>query len=69
MFVPNPNPKGEDDGAIVFVGYNSAKDHSTLYVLDGQSMKELGRADMPGRFAANFHGKFCPFDQDYCIGL
>ena len=69
LFVPNPNPKGEDDGAIVFVGYNSAKDHSTLYVLDGQSMKELGRADMPGRFAANFHGKFCPFDQDYCIGL
>ena len=51
-----PKPE-EDDGAIVFVGYNSAKDHSTLYVLDGQSMKELGRADMPGRFAANFHGR------------
>jgi carotenoid cleavage dioxygenase-like enzyme len=69
LFVPNPNPVSEDDGALIFVGYNSIKDHSTLYILDGKTMATLGTADMPGKLAANFHGKFCPDDKDYCIGL
>ena len=69
LFYPRPNAVLEDDGALVFVGYNSSADHSFLIALNGTSMEELARANMPGRLAANFHGKLCPADEDFCIGL
>ena len=69
VFVPRPDQKSEDDGALIFVSYDSLIDASILIILDGVTMKELARATMVGRLAANFHGKFCPDDEYYCIGL
>ena len=69
LFVPRPDQKSEDDGALIFVSYDSLIDASILIILDGVTMKELARATMVGRLAANFHGKFCPDDEYYCIGL
>ena len=69
LFAPHPQPKAEDDGALMLVGYDSKDDHSFLLVLDGATLQELARADMPGKLAANFHGKWCPVGEDFCVGL
>jgi beta,beta-carotene 9',10'-dioxygenase len=69
LFVPHPEPKSEDDGALIFVAYDATRDKSVLMILDGATMKEIARADMNGKLAANFHGKFCPAGETYCIGL
>ena len=42
---------------------------SFLQVLDGQSMQEGARAEMPYIIQAHFHGKWCPEGQTYCVGL
>jgi len=69
LFAPHPNPKSEDDGILMSVWYDSIADHSFLVMLDGITMKEVARANMAGRLAASFHGKWCPTGENVCIGL
>merc|ERR1711977_233511 len=40
LFYPRPNNTREDDGALIFVGFDSAADHSFLVVLNGTTMQE-----------------------------
>jgi len=71
LFAPHPNATAEDQGILMSVWYDSVKDHSFLFFVDGQTMKEVARANMGAgkRLAAAFHGKWCPQGEDLCIGL
>ena len=70
LFQQNPaEGSREDDGVLMFVGFNSSAESSRLFLLNGTDMTELGSADMGARLAANFHGKWMPDGKDYAIGL
>merc|ERR1711871_242546 len=70
LFQQNPTAGSrEDDGVLMFVGFNSSAESSRLFLLNGTDMTELGSADMGARLAANFHGKWMPDGKDYAIGL
>ena len=70
LFQQNPaEGSREDDGVLMFVGFNSSSESSRLFLLNGTDMTELGSADMGARLAANFHGKWMPDGKDYAIGL
>jgi beta,beta-carotene 9',10'-dioxygenase len=58
IFVPAPNAKDEDDGAILSVVLDAAKERSFLLVLNAKSFKELGRAHLPHHIPLEFHGLF-----------
>jgi beta,beta-carotene 9',10'-dioxygenase len=69
LFQQRPNSTAEDDGVLMFVGYNATSDTSSLILLNGSTMEELAHADMGARLAANFHGKWIMDGKDYAIGL
>ncbi|KAJ0063604.1 hypothetical protein NL108_004434 [Boleophthalmus pectinirostris] len=59
IFVPSPSPTAEDDGVVLSVVITPNEDKSTfLLVLDAQTFKELGRAEVPVNIPYGFHGAF-----------
>jgi beta-carotene 15,15'-monooxygenase len=52
--------RSEDDGVVLTVALDDAEGHSTLLVLDAQTMTELARADLPHAIPFDFHGRFFP---------
>ncbi|MBD2073319.1 carotenoid oxygenase family protein [Phormidium sp. FACHB-592] len=58
LFVAAPNGTAEDDGVILSVVLDAAKERSFLLVLHAQSFKELGRAYLPHHVPLEFHGLF-----------
>ena len=69
LFQQRPNSTAEDDGVLMFVGFNATSDSSSLILLNGSTMEKLAQADMGARLAANFHGKWIMDGKDYAIGL
>jgi carotenoid cleavage dioxygenase-like enzyme len=60
VFVPSPAAKGEDDGVLLSVVVDIAKDRSFLLVLDAGTLAELARAETPHAIPFHFHGAFFP---------
>ncbi|MDZ5811469.1 carotenoid oxygenase family protein [Halorubrum sp. AD140] len=58
LFVPAPNPTGEDDGVLLSVVLTPDADRSALVCLDAGTLRELGRAHLPHRLPYGFHGQF-----------
>jgi carotenoid cleavage dioxygenase-like enzyme len=60
VFVPSPQAAAEDDGVVLSVVLDTAKDRSFLLVLDAASLNELGRAEAPHAIPFHFHGNYFP---------
>ena len=60
VFVPAPAAKAEDDGVLLSVVVDIAKDRSFLLVLDAGTLAELARAQTPHAIPFHFHGAFFP---------
>ena len=56
VFVPRPAGVAEDDGVVLSVVLDTARDQSFLLVLDAQTFEERARAVAPHRIPAGFHG-------------
>ncbi len=58
-FIPSPFATSEDDGVVLSL-VMSSNGTSFALVLDGKTMKEVGRAQMPYAAPYRFHGAFVP---------
>jgi len=58
LFVPAPDPDGEDDGVLLSLALDGGADRSVLLCLDAATMTELARAPLPHRVPFGFHGQF-----------
>jgi carotenoid cleavage dioxygenase-like enzyme len=58
VFVPAPDQKAEDDGALLSVVLDSRRETSFLLVLDAHTFEEVARAEAPLRIPFGFHGSF-----------
>jgi torulene dioxygenase len=58
IFVERPVSTEEDDGVVLTIVCNWDGTKSVLVVLDGQTMKEIARADMPQVYGIGFHSTF-----------
>jgi carotenoid cleavage dioxygenase len=62
IFVPDPDGTGEDDGWVLVVVYDAARDGSDLYVLDATDFggRPVARVALPQRVPYGFHGSWVP---------
>ncbi|MCO8246484.1 MULTISPECIES: carotenoid oxygenase family protein [unclassified Haladaptatus] len=60
IFVPNPDGERVDDGVILTLSLDPATERSSLIVVDGESLAELARAEVPHPIPFDFHGRFFP---------
>jgi carotenoid cleavage dioxygenase-like enzyme len=60
VFVASPAAKSEDDGVLLSIVLDIARDRSFLLVLDAASLKVLARADAPHAIPFHFHGNYFP---------
>jgi carotenoid cleavage dioxygenase-like enzyme len=58
VFVPAPSAQAEDDGVLLSVVLDIAKDQSFLLVLDASSLTEKARAEAPHAIPFHFHGNY-----------
>ncbi len=58
VFVPAPDAKSEDEGVVLTVILDNKKQKSFLLILDGQSFKEIGRAEVTHKIPAGLHGQY-----------
>lgn len=58
VFVSGPSSKEEDDGVILSVVLDSAKERSFLLVLDAHTFKEIARAQVPLHIPFGIHGQY-----------
>ena len=56
-FVEAPGAAAEDDGVLVFVALDGARDESALLVLNATSMEEISETSTP-RIGFTTHGQF-----------
>lgn len=56
IFVPRPNGKTEDDGAVLSLVLDFANHRSFLLILDAHDMTELSRAAVPHAVPLGLHG-------------
>ena len=60
VFVSSPSATAEDDGVLLSIVLDIAKDRSFLLVLDAATLKELARAEAPHAIPFHFHGNYFP---------
>lgn len=60
VFVPSPSAKAEDDGVLLSIVLDIARDRSFLLVLDAANLKELARVEAPHAIPFHFHGNYFP---------
>jgi carotenoid cleavage dioxygenase-like enzyme len=60
VFVPSPSANAEDDGVLLSIVLDTAKNRSFLLVLDAASLNEAARAETPHAIPFHFHGNFFP---------
>jgi beta-carotene 15,15'-monooxygenase len=60
IFVPDPDGTDEDDGVVLTVGLDVAAERSRLLVLDGETLAERARVDLPHQLPFDFHGRYFP---------
>ena len=58
VFVPVPDARAEDEGAVLSVVLDTGAGRSFLLALAAGSFKELGRAEAPHHIPFGFHGQF-----------
>lgn len=58
VFVAAPEAKDEDDGVLLSIVLDSARESSYLLVLDAATLAERARASVPERIPFGFHGQF-----------
>ena len=58
MFVPLPSASGEDDGVLLSIVFDTAKERSFLLVLDAARLAEKARAEAPHAIPFHFHGNY-----------
>jgi torulene dioxygenase len=58
IFVARPGSTEEDDGLVLTIVIDRKGTKSILVALDGKSLKEVARADMPHVYALGPHGSF-----------
>ena len=59
IFVPRPGATREDDGVVLIIELDGLKGKSALVIIDAQSFKEIGRAEVEGKefiVPHHFHG-------------
>ena len=62
IFIPRPGATKEDDGVVLIIELDGVKGKSALVVIDAQSFKEIGRAEVEGKefvVPHHFHGAWC----------
>jgi beta-carotene 15,15'-monooxygenase len=66
IFVPAPaaDREAEDDGVVLTVALDVARETSWLVVLDGRSFTERARAELPHAIPFDFHGRWFPADRE-----
>ncbi len=60
IFVPNPDGERADDGVVLTLALDPETERSSLVVVDGESLTELARAEVPHPIPFDFHGRFFP---------
>jgi carotenoid cleavage dioxygenase-like enzyme len=60
VFVPAPPANAEDDGVLLSIVLDIARDRSFLLVLDAATLQELARAEAPHAIPFHFHGNYFP---------
>jgi carotenoid cleavage dioxygenase-like enzyme len=58
VFVPRPSGAAEDDGVLLSVVLDAARQTSFLLVLDAANLSEIGRAEVPHHIPFGFHGNY-----------
>jgi beta,beta-carotene 9',10'-dioxygenase len=58
VFVPDPAARTEDDGVLLSLILDIAKDWSSLLVLDAATLAEKARAQAPHAIPFHFHGNY-----------
>ncbi|MFZ5967176.1 MAG: carotenoid oxygenase family protein [Bacillota bacterium] len=61
MFIPRPDGTEEDDGVVLSVVLDTAKNKSYLLILDARSFEERARAEMPYPIPFGSHGQYFEF--------
>ena len=60
VFVPRPGAEHQDDGVVLSVVLETEEERSSLLLLDGRTLEEVGRAPLPHVVPFDFHGQFYP---------
>jgi carotenoid cleavage dioxygenase-like enzyme len=58
IFVPAPGESAEDEGVLLSVVLDSARQASSLVVLDARTLDEVARAEVPHHIPHSFHGQY-----------
>lgn len=58
LFIASPDAKSEDEGLLLSVVFDAAKQHSFLLILNASNMQELAKADVPASIPYGLHGTF-----------
>jgi carotenoid cleavage dioxygenase-like enzyme len=58
VFVARPDAGGEDEGVLLSVVLDAARESSFLLVLDAGDLSEIARAEVPHHIPFGFHGQF-----------
>ena len=58
IFVPAPGDSAEDEGVLLSVVLDIARQASSLVVLDARTLDELSRAEVPHHIPHSFHGQY-----------
>ena len=59
-FVPNPDPRTEDDGVLMGYGYHRGRNEGQLLILDAASLELTATVHLPQRVPVGVHGNWCP---------
>ena len=59
-FIANPEGQSEDDGVLVTISYDGAKEQSYFMVIDAISFTEIDRAYLPQVIPWSAHGMHFP---------
>jgi beta,beta-carotene 9',10'-dioxygenase len=60
VFVPRPGATEEDDGVLLFLGYDLLRRESFMGVLSANDMAEMARVYCGSRCCVSFHGHWVP---------
>jgi carotenoid cleavage dioxygenase-like enzyme len=58
IFVPAPGDSAEDEGVLLSVVLDTAREASSLVVLDARTLEEVARAEVPHHIPHSFHGQY-----------
>ncbi|MFN9710551.1 MAG: carotenoid oxygenase family protein, partial [Bacteroidota bacterium] len=58
FFQPSPHSINDEDGILISIVLDAAKEKSFLLLLDATNMQEIARASLPEAIVYGFHGEF-----------